>query len=264
MASIDPVGCSKASEAVQGNTQNSAKTHEIKVAGIFKRTVMSPLFWATAILSAAGAASMIFLLRPLVVTVGVVSAVAASVIACKKRFVYEVTLSFGYLMNKVFPKKWPAYNKITENIYLGRLPLKNNNDHIALQKEGIGAVLSVVEVFENHSLGIFSDPVTPDDWKALGVEHMQVETPDFHPLKVESFEKGVEFIASQVKLGKKVYVHCKAGRGRSAAMVVAALRKKQPELFATTKECVAFVKGCRPLVSLRQDKIDSIEAYLAK
>lgn len=264
MTSVDPVGCSKSAERVQQNAENTPKAHEIKVSGVFTRIVLSPLFWATAMLTAVGATSMIFMLRPLVVTVGLVAAVAAAVIACKKRFVYEVTLSFGYIMNKIAPQKWPAYNKITENLYLGRLPLKNNNDHITLQNEGIGAVLSVVEKFENHSVGIFTDPVTPDDWKALGVEHMQVETPDFHPLKVDSFEKGVAFIASQMKLGKKVYVHCKAGRGRSAAMVVAALRKNQPELFATTKECVAFVKGCRPLVSLRQDKIDSIEAYLAK
>ena len=204
---------------------------------------------------------MIFLIRPLVITV---AAVAAAVFACKKRFVYEVTLSFGYIMNKIVPHKWPVYNKITENLYLGRLPLKNNNDHIALKNEGIGAVVSVVEKFENHSVGIFSDPVTPDDWKALGVEHLQVETPDFYPLTVESFEKGVTFIESQLTQGKKVYVHCKAGRGRSAAMVVAVLRKMQPERFATTKECAAFVKSCRHLVSLRQDKIESIEAYLAK
>ncbi len=253
MTNIDPVSASVTASQTPQVVPNAP---DLKVASIFKRIFCSPLFWAVATLGA------VCLLQSWTITAAAVAGVACVVIACRKRFVYEVTLSFGYLMNKIVPHKWPAYNKITEELYLGRLPLKNSGDHITLQKEGIGAVLSMVEKFENHSTGIFSDPVRPDDWKALGVEHCQVETPDFHPVSVESFQRAVAFVDVQTKLGKKVYIHCKAGRGRSAAALVAFLRAKRPQLFASTPDCVAFVKNRRPLVSLRSDKIATIEAFL--
>lgn len=251
---IDPVVRTSV-EAAAPESQKIQKACEIKVACVFKRIILSPLFWAISVIGAS-------FTGPWSVTVGAATMVAGIVVAWRKRFVYEVTLSFGFFMNKMFPQKWPVFNKITENLYLGRLPLKNNNDHIALQKEGIGAVLSVVEKFENHSVGLFTDPVTPDDWKALGIEHFQVETPDFYPLTVESFQKAVAFIKAQKATGKKVYVHCKAGRGRSAAVVVADLKKDPDEKFGSVRECASFVKGRRHLVSLRDDKIASIEAFL--
>ncbi len=257
MTAIGPVGASDNTDtSARAKSQSQQNEHEIRVTSLFKRIVLSPLFWA---ISAIG----VSLAGAWPVTVGAAAVVAGTVVAWRKRFVYEITLSFGFIMNRVFPTKWTVYNKITDNLFLGRLPLKNNNDHLALQKEGIGAVLSVVEKFENHTVGLFSDPVRPDDWKALGIEHFQVETPDFYPLTVESFQKAVGFIEAQHALGKKVYVHCKAGRGRSAAVVVADLMQNNPsEKFASVRDCVAFVKERRHLVSLRDDKIASIQAFL--
>lgn len=176
-----------------------------------------------------------------------------------KWVLYQVTLGFGYIRNKIWPARWPAYNQITDSLYLGRLPLKNSNDHLRLKDEGIGAVLAVIESFENHSKGLFTDPVTPEDWQALNVAFMQIETADFRPLSVLHLKQAVAFIDSQIAQGKKVYVHCKAGRGRSAAVVVAYLAKN----FSSVEECIDFVHSKRPLIILKPDKIEPIRALFS-
>lgn len=187
--------------------------------------------------------------------------IKAHLITAYRRVLYQVTLLYGYIRNKISPKKWPAYNKITDDLFLGRLPLKNNNDDLKLQQAGIGAVLSCLEKFENHSAGLLT-PVTPQDWNALKIAHCQVETPDFYPLSENSFKKGVEFIETQIKHGKKVYVHCKAGRGRSAAVVLAYLIKNFPEKFDSIEACKAYLMQCRPIITLNEEKLASIQAYL--
>ena len=178
--------------------------------------------------------------------------------------IYHITLLYGYIRNKLFPKKWPVYTKITENLYLGRLPLKNNSDHESLKKEGIGAVLSILQHFENHTKGLFSDPVTSSDLQAWGIDHLQIEAVDFQPLTMDAIEKGVEFIDAEIKRGKKVYVHCKAGRGRSAAIVVAYLAKKYPDTYRSVEEAVCFVEHLRPIITLKPDKIEGIKRWMTK
>lgn len=48
---------------------------------------------------------------------------------------------------------------------------------------------------------------------------------DFGTGPIKDVEKGVEFIQWNLRNGRSVYVHCKAGRGRSALVVAAYLVK---------------------------------------
>ncbi len=238
--------------------QPALKAHEIKVASIFKRIISSSLVRTVALTCAGIAASIVA--WPLIVPA--IGALGTYIAHERKRLAYEITLAFGYIVNKLQPQKVAVYDKISEMVYLGRIPLKNDNDHNKLVAEGIGCVISVVEKFENHELGILSDPVTPEDWKSLGIEHYQIETPDFKPLKRESYKEAIAHAESAIASGKKVYIHCKAGRGRSAAVVVALHAKKYPQRFPTAESAVSHVKACRPHISLRTKKIESIKDYL--
>jgi protein-tyrosine phosphatase len=61
----------------------------------------------------------------------------------------------------------------------------------------------------------------------------------------------------------KVYVHCKAGRGRSATIVVAYLWKygNGGQKFNTMKETYAFVKSLRPQINLNEGQMRALDAY---
>lgn len=59
-----------------------------------------------------------------------------------------------------------------------------------------------------------------DEWQSLGVEFLQLNTTDiFHAPTQSKLTKGVSFIQKFRAQGKSVYVHCKAGRTRSATLV---------------------------------------------
>jgi len=215
---------------------------ELKTASIFTRMIHSTLFWGLALPVVMGLITPVFL---------AVSALALFIFARFKQVIYETTLCYGYITNKFYPQHYPIYSKITDSIFLGRLPLKNTGDQIAIQKEGITAVLTMTEKFENHSLGLLSDPVTPEEWHSLGIKQHQIETPDFHEPSSETLDRAVTVLDGWLKSGEKVLVHCKAGRGRSAEVVIAYLFQKQPDQYPTFESARLYVKARRPHITVR-------------
>jgi len=53
-----------------------------------------------------------------------------------------------------------------------------------------------------------------------GIEQLWLPTVDFTPPTLPDVDRGVAFIERFVSRGQKVYVHCKAGRARSATVVI--------------------------------------------
>jgi len=54
----------------------------------------------------------------------------------------------------------------------------------------------------------------------LEINYLHLPTIDYSSPSLRQVEMGVSFIAEQAKLGHKTYVHCKAGRGRSAILTI--------------------------------------------
>lgn len=67
-------------------------------------------------------------------------------------------------------------------------------------------------------------------YSRLGMKQLYLPTVDHFEPSVESLEKAVKFIDRCSKDGKRVYVHCRAGHGRSAAVVFAWLLSKDPDV----------------------------------
>ena len=65
-------------------------------------------------------------------------------------------------------------------------------------------------------------------YKRLGIEHLRLPTVDHFEPSVEDLKKAVSFIQRHEHQGGRVYVHCRAGHGRSAAAVYAWLLYKEP------------------------------------
>ncbi len=144
---------------------------------------------------------------------------------------YNQSLNF---LSGILPeaKGWDWWNKIGDfengSVYLGALPLttlKGKDDLKSFQELGIQAVLSVVEVFENHSDGFLTSPIKPEDYAACAIKHLQIPSPDCQTILFELILRGVAYIHWNVTQGRNVIVHCKAGRGRSALTVMCYLIK---------------------------------------
>ena len=65
-------------------------------------------------------------------------------------------------------------------------------------------------------------------YRRLGIEHLRLPTVDHFEPSVEDLKKAVSFVQKHESQGGRVYVHCRAGHGRSAAAVYAWLLYKEP------------------------------------
>lgn len=61
------------------------------------------------------------------------------------------------------------------------------------------------------------------EWSKMGVEQLNLPTVDFSVPSLTDIKRGVDFINNKREENSTVYVHCKAGRTRSATIVAAYL-----------------------------------------
>eukprot|EP01126_Amoeba_proteus_P024614 TRINITY_DN2474_c0_g1_i8.p1 TRINITY_DN2474_c0_g1~~TRINITY_DN2474_c0_g1_i8.p1 ORF type:complete len:193 (+),score=44.30 TRINITY_DN2474_c0_g1_i8:78-581(+) len=118
-------------------------------------------------------------------------------------------------------------------------------------------------VVSTQSTGV-ATPVTKEVWEAHGIEALHIPTPDFCPPSLSDLREGVEFMERIVNSGKIVYVHCKAGRGRSVVVTICYLAHKKG--FSVDQAC-ELLRSRRPQVNMGQAQIqacrDYVETYLS-
>ncbi len=167
---------------------------------------------------------------------------------------YEVSLFY----TKISSNAW--WNRITPyNLYLGALPLKNKGHLDKIVGLGVTHLLSMVEDFEIED-GWFNKPVKENDWADLGIFFKQIRVVDCLPLKKEQIDEGIDYLTEILATGNVVYVHCKAGRGRSASIVIAYLMKNQGVSF---NEALSFVQRQRPQIKLNKQQRQAILDYFS-
>lgn len=185
---------------------------------------------------------------------------------CVKVFIYKVSLIPTILANNFQPKKYPWFQSIVKNkLTLGAIPLKNRGHLDLIVDHGVTDVLTLLENFERETQTFYSKPISSADWQSKGVGQKIIETPDFLPIAIEKINEGVEFLHKKIIEEKKhVYVHCKAGRGRSATIVIAFLLKYGSTLGinkSSIAEVVAYVKSKRSVINLNAKQMKAVEAY---
>ncbi|KAJ8958074.1 hypothetical protein NQ317_004497 [Molorchus minor] len=135
------------------------------------------------------------------------------------RFTFYPTLFYNVVMEKFSPRQW--YNRIDDTVILGALPFPSVIKEL-LDKENVKGVVSMNE---NYELWLSNNDKA---WKALGITFLQLATTDIFATPCQSkLVEGVKFINQFVSQNNKVsnaprssvYVHCKAGRTRSATLV---------------------------------------------
>lgn len=105
-----------------------------------------------------------------------------------------------------------TFEEIEPFVFLGSKPCLPN--HIMeLKAHGIGAVLTLNESWEL----MLSGSVIEED---CGLAHRHLPTPDFFAPLDRDIMEAVIFIQRHAQRGVGVYVHCNAGRGRSAVCVI--------------------------------------------
>ncbi|ETW00841.1 hypothetical protein H310_07367 [Aphanomyces invadans] len=172
--------------------------------------------------------------------------------------VYHVSLAYNLIMNKATSRTW--WTRITDNLILGALPLRDRG-HLAQLKEEerVAAVVTMNQPYELQP-SILGIPVSPDDWHDAGIAQCFGHTQDFSPPTLATLIECVEFTKQHIDQGDTVYVHCKAGRGRSTIVVAAYLMQANGW---PVDEALAFIKAKRPHIALQKPLLHEYSKHLA-
>ncbi|MFT4554018.1 MAG: protein-tyrosine phosphatase, partial [Chlamydiales bacterium] len=80
------------------------------------------------------------------------------------------------------------------------------------------------------------------------------------PMDIETFEESIDFLHSEILAKRKVYIHCKAGVGRSASVVIAYLMKVKGMDY---DEAFHLVKSKRSQIKINERQKQGILNYIA-
>ncbi|MHB8970848.1 MAG: dual specificity protein phosphatase family protein [Pirellulaceae bacterium] len=117
------------------------------------------------------------------------------------------TLSWNLLLGRVLGvRHW--WDAIDDDVYMGALPF--SCDIPAFQQLGIGAVVNTCEEYAGPTAA----------YDRAGIVQLRIPTVDFTPPALANVQTAVAFMQQQIGLGRRVYVHCKAGRARSGTVVL--------------------------------------------
>ncbi|KAF0986698.1 hypothetical protein HZS_7398 [Henneguya salminicola] len=126
------------------------------------------------------------------------------------KFMFIPSLMWN-ILRKSETRRWA--DMIEPHLVLGALPLSHFLPSL-FTNHGITRVLSIVEPHEYEYV--------PCDLEKYGINNKcWIRCQDFYGLPAKTdFQRALEFIKETKEQNECVYVHCKAGRNRSAMLVI--------------------------------------------
>lgn len=141
----------------------------------------------------------------------------------KARAVFFPTLAWNALLGRVLRiRNW--WDPVDEHVILGAFPFAS--DAARLAEQGVRGVVNTCEEYCGPT----------EAYQKLGIEQFHMPTIDFTHPAYDDVCRALEFIQSHVDKNQKVYIHCKAGRGRSATVAICWVMKSQNVSAATAQQ----------------------------
>ncbi|XP_060767186.1 phosphatidylglycerophosphatase and protein-tyrosine phosphatase 1 isoform X1 [Neoarius graeffei] len=196
------------------------------------------------------------------------------------RILFYPTLAYNVVMEKISSRRW--FDRVDQTVILGAFPFKSMTKEL-VQVENVRGVITMNEEYETkffcnsaelHSLGrlsLFSgrraesamfahaDFFWLKEWKSDGVEQIRLSTVDLTGVpSLEHIHRGVDFVLKHRDQGTSVYIHCKAGRSRSATLAAAYLIRIH--CWSPDKAC-NMLAAVRPHILIRSAQRDMLDKY---
>lgn len=135
------------------------------------------------------------------------------------------------------------YSQITDQIYIGTNFCCQSHFDPALLEMGVTYDLSLEEERVDSPTG--------------GAAYLWLPVPDMQSPTPLQFAMGVSFIRAAIQSGRKIYVHCKNGHGRSPTMVAAYLITTG----LSVDDAVAFIASRRPEIHIEPAQLEGLRSY---
>lgn len=149
--------------------------------------------------------------------------------------VFYPTLGWNFLLGRILKvRNW--WDRIDPYVIVGAYPFAR--DVAGLRKEGVRGIVNTCEEYCGPQ----------DEYAKHGIEQLRIPTTDFTHPKLVDVLNAVEFVQRHVENEDTVYIHCKAGRARSATVALCWLMKYRG---MTMHEGQAKLLSCRSHVNPR-------------
>ncbi|KAI3997589.1 hypothetical protein MKX01_029420 [Papaver californicum] len=165
------------------------------------------------------------------------------------RILFYPTLMYNVVRNKIQPDEFHWWDQIDQFVLLGAVPF--TTDVPRLKELGVQGVVTLNEPYETL--------VPSSLYHDHGIDHLVIPTRDY--LFAPSYEdlcQAVDFIHRNVSSGKKTYVHCKAGRGRSTTVVLCYLVQNKQ---MTPVAAFEYVRSIRHRVLLASSQWQAVQDF---
>ncbi|XP_032631977.1 phosphatidylglycerophosphatase and protein-tyrosine phosphatase 1 isoform X2 [Chelonoidis abingdonii] len=169
------------------------------------------------------------------------------------RLFFYPSLLYTLVRERLPGSQRPWFHRIDRTVLLGALPLRARSRRL-VEEEKVRGVLTLNEEYETRFLCC-----SAQEWEAMGVEQLRLSTVDLTGVPtLENLQRGVEFVLKHREYGNSVYVHCKAGRSRSATMVAAYLI----QLYQwSPQEAIEAIARVRPHILVRPRQVQVLERF---
>lgn len=161
------------------------------------------------------------------------------------RGVYYPTLGWNMLLGRLTKiRKW--WHRVDDHLILGARPFAS--DIPKLVKENVTGIINTCEEFCGP-IGLYNKH---------GIEQLYIPTIDFTPPSLDDVNAAINFIEQHAARGSTVYVHCKAGRGRSATIALCWLIKRHG---LTPSEAQSKLTKIRPHIKKHLDRRNVVSEF---
>jgi len=123
------------------------------------------------------------------------------------RLYFWPMLPFTVIIRSILGDWW---DQVDEGIYLGSIPIAMLGHIDALYKLGVRSVINMCDEYDGPSFL----------YAKKGIVQLRLPTVDHFEPSVEVIQKAINFIKQRREKGEAVYIHCRAGHGRSAAVAL--------------------------------------------
>ena len=149
------------------------------------------------------------------------------------RLLFVPSLIYNMVLARLLPsRRW--WDQVDEHVLLGALPLPWLVD--AMAAAGVRAVVNTCVEYHGPTAG----------YARHGIEQLHTPTLDFTPPTLSDIERAVVFVEAHRARKQTVYIHCKAGRGRSATVALCWLMAHRG---MTSEQAQAHLESVRPHVN---------------
>ncbi len=167
---------------------------------------------------------------------------------CYAHSVFYPTLAWNYTLGRILKiRNW--WDRIDPHVIVGAYPFAGDVE--GLYAAGVRAVVNTCEEYAGPQA----------EYDRLGIEQLRIPTTDFTHPSLDDVSRAVEFIERHVAADESVYIHCKAGRARSATVALCWLMKYRD---MTMEQGQARLLESRPHVNPRLTEREVVQRFAEK